>query len=568
MIMLFLILSGLDLLSIGLVGPFIGMMVDNSMLEKIPWLEKILSMLAGSEPMNQLALLGIMLLGNFIVKGVSAFLVQRRIFRFTYNFRASLISKLMDAYMRMPYSFYLERNSSTIIQSITHHTKVMTDDLVLPFMRLSSDTIMMIVLGSFLLWISPFALLFLATMLGSVILVYILLVKPRVARAGKNVTTTHEQIIRGVNEGIGGIKEIRILGVEHSFYEVVSKEAKIHSGTQVTFLSLLAIPRYLIEVTMVLFVVSYSLYVIFFTNEAARLFSVLAMFGVAGFRLLPALTSISSGIASMNYSSFALGELYKDLKYIEQNSPKKELLDHIKIQIDSALNIIELKNISFHYPKTQKKVLNNLSLKIEAGASIGLIGASGSGKTTLVDLILGLHPFIQGKLLINGAEIDRYGWEKWLRQVAYIPQSVFLVDDTLEKNIAFGLPENEIEEEKIKKAITYAQLDKLVKTFPDGTKTVLGERGIRLSGGERQRIALARAFYHDKNVLILDEATSALDNETEKQITEVINKLHGKKTIIVIAHRLSTVKACDIIYKMQNGKIIKSGTYKEVVENE
>lgn len=568
MILLFLVLSGLDLLGVGLIGPFIGMIVDSTMMDTYTGLNTVLVFMVGDDSTDQFTLLGLILLFVFLIKGVTAYLVQRRIFKFSFGFRAHLIRKLMDAYLRMPYSFYLERNSSTILQSVTYNTKIMTDDLVLPSMRFISDIIIISVMSIFLFWISPTAMLFLAIMLGSAVLLYSVLVKPHVKRAGKVVTTTHEHIIRGVNQGIGGIKEVRVLGVEKPFYDEVARETDIHTDAQISFYSLLSVPRYLIETTMIMFVVFYALYVNYFTNDTAQLFSVLAMFGVAGLRLLPAISSISTSVASMSYSLFAMNEVYNDLLYVEQNTPTKELNSTLHSSFTAEFDGFELKNISFKYPKAEQKAIEDISLCVKRGGSIGLIGSSGSGKTTLVDLLLGMHNYDTGEFNVNGKSINQFGWDNWLSHVAYIPQSVFLIDDTLEKNIAFGILNSEINDTKLEQAISDAQLSELVNRLPEGKDTVLGEDGIRLSGGERQRIALARAFYHDRDIFIFDEATSALDTETEKQVTDVIDKLHGNKTLIVIAHRLTTVKGCDVIYRLNEGRIIESGSYEEVIGNE
>jgi len=423
---------------------------------------------------------------------------------------------------------------------------------------------MLTVLGFFLFWVSFSAMLMLSAMLGIAVFFYIYFVRPRVCRAGENVAVTNEQIIRGVNQGIGGIKEIRVLRVEKFFLDAVSRSADFHSEAQLSFNSLLVIPRYLMETVVGLFVILFSIVVVFQNDGDAHLIGILAMFGAAGIRILPAITQVSSALASMNYSAFSLTELYKDFKDIEAFGSTLVFSETHSLNIE-PFRTLELTGIRYAYANTAQPAINDISIAIEKGQSIGLIGESGSGKTTVIDILLGLHRFDSGHFKVNGLDIEKYGWERWRNQIAYIPQSVFLIDDTLERNIAFGIPSDQIERDRVMMALEEAQLAPLFARLPMGLKTTLGERGIRLSGGERQRIALARAFYHNRSIFIFDEATSSLDLDTEKQVMEVIENLHGKKTLIVIAHRLSTLKGCDIIYRIRNGKSIEHGNYARMI---
>jgi ABC-type multidrug transport system fused ATPase/permease subunit len=448
------------------------------------------------------------------------------------------------------------------------HTKTMTDDMLLPSLKLCSDAIVLIAIGLFLFWVDPLAMLVLLVALGGTSAFYFRFVKPGVKAAGQEVAVQNEGLIRGVNQGIGGIKEIRILAAERHFLEHVSLSAKLCADSQKKFYTLIAIPRFLIETVFVIFVVLFALFTLYTGKSGDAMVATLAMFGVAGIRVLPAVVNISSALASMSYSGFALSELYRDLQYVERQSAGSGVAAFSSQSEDpiAAFRQLELDNISYAYPGAGRQAIDGISLAITHGQSIGLIGASGAGKTTLVDILLGLHQFDSGKLTVNGTDITEYGWSNWLQQVAYIPQNVFLADETLEKNIAFGISEESIDSTKVIEALAAAQLSQLVERLPDGVHTMVGERGIRLSGGERQRVALARAFYHNRNVFIFDEATSALDAETERQVIEVIESLHGQKTLIVIAHRLTTVKSCDVIFRLKEGRIIDSGRYEDVVD--
>lgn len=560
--------SILELLGIGLIGPFVGAVVNPGLLDRIAPLNSLMNYLGVMGERDQIIVLGSVLLLIFIIKGVVAYGITRHIYAFTFYFRANLVEKLMKAYLNMPYQFYLERNSAAIVNSVIAHTKTMTDDMLLPSLKLCSDAIVLIAIGLFLFWVDPLAMLVLLVALGGTSAFYFRFVKPGVKAAGQEVAVQNEGLIRGVNQGIGGIKEIRILAAERHFLEHVSLSAKLCADSQKKFYTLIAIPRFLIETVFVIFVVLFALFTLYTGKSGDAMVATLAMFGVAGIRVLPAVVNISSALASMSYSGFALSELYRDLQYVERQSAGSGVAAFSSQSEDpiAAFRQLELDNISYAYPGAGRQAIDGISLAITHGQSIGLIGASGAGKTTLVDILLGLHQFDSGKLTVNGTDITEYGWSNWLQQVAYIPQNVFLADETLEKNIAFGISEESIDSTKVIEALAAAQLSQLVERLPDGVHTMVGERGIRLSGGERQRVALARAFYHNRNVFIFDEATSALDAETERQVIEVIESLHGQKTLIVIAHRLTTVKSCDVIFRLKEGRIIDSGRYEDVVD--
>jgi ABC-type multidrug transport system fused ATPase/permease subunit len=561
---LFLISSILELLGIGLVGSFVGAVINPNFLNQFTTLNSVINSFGKPEPINQIIILGTFLLFVFLIKGGLSYWIYYHICKFTFNLRAGLVQKLMCAYIEMPYQFYLERNSAAMVNSIIAHTKTATDDLVLPSLRIISDTFILLAITLFLFWINPIAMLILLFSLGAVSLPYIFIVKPIVKRAGQNVAVQKEELIKGVNQIIGAIKEIRILSSEKNFLEYVKSASCSLASGELEFYSLLGLPRFLLEVIFVSFVILFTLFTLYLGKSGEHMIATLAIFSFAGIRALPAVANISSSLTSINYSRFVLSQLYFDLKEVEKVEPKSSVRFPASKKAHKNFESLILKDIKFSYPNSRHPVLNKISFNLSRGKSIGLIGPSGSGKTTFVDVLLGLHQFHSGSFIINGRDISDYSWNLWLSQIAYIPQNIFLTDETLAKNIAFGIPEHKIDFTKIKKAIKSAQLNKLVSTLPNGVQTLVGDRGIRLSGGERQRVALARAFYHNRNIFILDEATSSLDAETESLIIDVIESLRGHKTLIVIAHRLSTVKNCDLICRLKNGRIVEVGRFKDI----
>jgi ABC-type bacteriocin/lantibiotic exporter with double-glycine peptidase domain len=314
-----------------------------------------------------------------------------------------------------------------------------------------------------------------------------------------------------------------------------------------------SIPRYLLEVFIVSFVVILVVGSILLNHDIVVILPMIAMFGVAALRLLPIASALSGSLVRLRYSDDAMSKLYNDLIEFDVNSGKLFYDNNVK----STFSNLKINKISFNYPNHKINALNDISITISAGDSIGFMGASGAGKTTLVDVLLGLLEPQQGEILYNDKKLKDI--KTWQSQVAYLPQQVFLIDDSLRNNVALGVNDKDIDDRKIKESIRQASLNDIVEKLPQGIDTLIGERGIRLSGGQRQRIAIARAFYFDKSVFIMDESTSALDNETEEEIVQEIKLLKGKKTLIVIAHRHSTIKYCDIIYKLKNGRIIETG---------
>jgi ATP-binding cassette, subfamily B, bacterial PglK len=388
-------------------------------------------------------------------------------------------------------------------------------------------------------------------------------VRPRTRAAGQQVAVANEGIIRGVNQLASGLKEIRVLGVETPFVDAVADAADANTAAQLRFNSFLVMPRYLMESVVVLFVIALALVTIAAGQAATDLLATLAMFAVAGLRALPAMTQISSSLASMNYSSHALGSLHDALRGVETAGELPEQAHALAPHDD--FEQLRFEDVRFSYQGARDPAVDGISLEIRRGHSIGLVGESGSGKTTLVDLFLGLHVPQSGRILLNGMDVTQGGLDKLRERVAYIPQTVFIIDDSLRRNIALGIPDALIDAGRLAESMRLAQLNALVGRLPQGLDTVLGERGGRLSGGERQRIALARAFYHNREILIFDEATSALDNETEREVIAAIESLRGAKTMVVIAHRRAPVSRCDVVCRLAGGRVVAMGAPAEVL---
>lgn len=365
-------------------------------------------------------------------------------------------------------------------------------------------------------------------------------------------------------EALGGVKDIKILGVEKFFLSKFSKHSKAFSFFQSWNQVIGQVPRYIMEIIAFGGIVGFLLFAIYSKMSIQNLIPLVSFFALAGYRLIPALQGVFNAFTSLKFDSAILNKIHRDM--IDLKSGGSYFLGENEIEHLPFKEKIELENIYFSYPGSSKETLKNVNLEIRKNSFVALIGATGSGKTTLVDLILGLLTPTKGKIKIDNVQIDENNLRNWQASLGYVPQQIYLTDDTIARNIAFGVPDEEIDMERIKKAAWMANIhDFIDEELSKGYDTVIGERGIRLSGGQRQRIGIARALYHDPDVLIFDEATSSLDNKTEKEVLEAINNVAKFKTMIVIAHRLTTVKNSDMVYKIEKGVIIGKGSYEQMI---
>jgi ABC-type multidrug transport system fused ATPase/permease subunit len=570
---LFVSVSLLETFGIGLIGPFINLASEPNIIYQKAWLNWIYTRSGLQGESQFIALIGLAIVILFCVKSYVSWRVQSYVFIFSSKQKVKLTTRLVHAYLFAPYTFYLSKTSSSIIQNVVNETNHFFTSLS-TLLTTASNIIVIFCLA---------VLLFLTNAIALIVLLFITIplfwllnhFKTKVLLWGKELSDSSEEIIRQVNHGLGGIKETRIIGCGLHFEDLIAEQAEIYSNASGEFYSFKLSPRILIETVLIIFLVGFtSVFLIFTQQDIGELASVLSIFALASFRLIPAFTNLANGINQLRSSSYAINKIYSDLKDLEaiktdrfsdllaqQNSTNKNSRSDRAITFTKK---IVLDQVSYSYPNTTERALENISLTIPKGQSIALIGKSGAGKTTLVDVILGLLIPQAGDILVD----DRSVYENlrsWQNLIGYIPQSIYLIDDTIEKNIAFGVPEHLIDRQKLHKAIEAAQLVEVIDALPDGVETMVGERGVRLSGGQRQRVGIARALYHEREILVLDEATAALDNETESLVTEAIKSLSGTKTMIIIAHRLTTVEHCDRIYMMYGGRIVKSGTYQEVV---
>ena len=561
MMVFFLFMSVIDLISIGLIVPYVSLLFDISGSNKFfDWVYSTISLSKDKEEL--LVLFGMLLVVVFTLKAVVAILINRSIIKFTQEQQFKLRNYLMESYQGMPYLSYLNRNSSEYVFSIQDLTHQYANSVLMQLLNIVSSGVVAVVIISFLAFINSAGLLLMLFLFGFLMLIYDRLFSHKLVLYGKRMNRASTKIIRGVHEGIEGLKEIRILGKEQYFLDVVRTGAREFSVNSIISNVISTAPRFLLELVLIIFIVLLVMLTILLDGDLLTLAPTLSLFGVAAMRLLPIATLITTSFTRLRNNRDAVSRLYSDLIQIDRAESQRENR-HTDTKLET-FNKLQLNGVQFSYPNTTFSALNNISLEIQSGESIGLIGVSGSGKTTLVDILLGLISPQQGTIKYNGNPLEDV-LSIWQDQVAYLPQQIFLIDDTLKCNIALGENDENIDDKILELALDQAELMEMVNHLPDGIDTIIGERGVRLSGGQRQRIALARAFYHGRNILVMDESTSALDDETEKEIVDEIQKFKGKKTIIVIAHRFSTIQYCERIYKLENGSIIKQGSPKEML---
>jgi ABC-type bacteriocin/lantibiotic exporter with double-glycine peptidase domain len=559
----FLVIGILDILGISLIVPFVSLVIDPEMLgsAKIDFLRDLFGLTEDSEEL--LFYLSAALVLTFSLKAFGAIGIHWMIVKFTNLKLAGLRGHLMSSYQCLPYDEYIQRNSSEYIFAMSSLTSTFTARVLLPGLKAISDIIVCAAILVLLAMVSVSVLAYMSAMLFGAVMVYDRFFKNRLRGYGEKKNIAATKMLQRLNEGIKGLKEIRIVNAESYFYRGLVENAQIFSETEAKSQAISAAPRYLLEMLVVFFLVATVAITVFIKADFNELIPVLTMFSLAALRLMPTVSSLLNNILALRLNRNATALLYKDMKDLERIG-SVNLASIQSKSVPEPFKEIELRNISYTYPTAKQPALSDICLSIKAGESVGIIGASGAGKTTILDLLLGLLEPNSGTVYFNGKALSS-SKAMWMENVAYLPQEIFLADSSLRENVALGLAPEEINDELLIESINKAKLSSLISGLPDGVNTIIGEGGVRLSGGQRQRIALARAFYHRRSVLVFDEATSALDDDIEREIVNEIHQLKGNKTIIMIAHRLSTLSDCDIIVKLEEGRIVDFGSFDKIV---
>ncbi len=549
---LMLIGTVLEMFSLGLVVPIVGLLVNPDYLDRVPFVHSLFGDLTTTQYV--LGAMGL-LVGVYFLKTI--FLIWKTWVQrgFSNAVTMRIAQDLYENYLRQPYPFHLERNSAIMIRNSQSSASLM-GGVIDPLLLIASEFLVSGGLFILMLLLEPVGSLSAIVVFGSFSLIFRRITSRRIAKWGEAQNYYKGSIIQHLQQGFSGVKDIKILGREDYFIAGYNRDLSGNAFVQRRYAVAQTLPRFSMELlTIICLGLLVSLMVL--SNKAVGdILPVLSLFGAAAFRLLPSLSQVINSFMSININRPIVNNLYADLALpipeTTTDQKSRKLLDRIDVE-----------GLSFSYARTTRDALNNVSIHIRRGEAVGLIGSSGSGKSTLVDILLGLLEPTDGRVLIDGHDIHQ-NLRGWQDQIGYVPQSIFLTDDTLRRNVAFGLPKDKIDDDAVRSAIRSAQLEEFVASLPDGMETVVGERGVRLSGGQRQRIGIARALYNNPDVLVLDEATSSLDTETEHGVMQAVQALQGDKTVIIVAHRLSTVEYCDRLYRLENAQIVDEGTFSEV----
>ena len=542
--------SILELLAISLFSPFIdGIMDQNIMLEStiMSYLYRFFSF---EKYEYFLALLAGSIIAIYIIKNVYIIIEKNTIYRFAYRIQRTISTKLLKSYMKEPYTFHLNKNIAVLQRSMQEDTDQFAK-AILHFMEMAAEACVCIVLGIYLFIVSKSITVVIAGLLLVCLGIFSYINKKYSRKWGEQGQEYKAKIYQWMNQSLSGIKDIKILDRSETF--INNYDNYMRKYVRVLRLNRLIgiMPKYIIEMVCMTGLLSAVLVKMFFgQKELSEFVPQLAIFAVAAFRLLPSVGRINEHLSAVIFATPSIDLIYHDLKEIEDLHVEEMAKDenwHFKEEV-------EVKRVTYAYPEGEGNVIENACFHIRKGETVAFVGTSGAGKSTMVDILLGLLPPQQGKILVDGMDVYK-NLRTWQKEIGYIPQTIYLSDDSIRNNVAFGIEEEEIDEQAVIVALKQAQLYDFVDTLPEGLDTCVGDRGIRLSGGQRQRIGIARALYHNPEILVLDEATSALDNDTEAAVMEAIDSLKGQKTIIIIAHRLTTIKNADTVYEVKDGKV-------------
>jgi ABC-type multidrug transport system fused ATPase/permease subunit len=561
-ILSFLLIIGMffEMAGLGVLIPVLGLMLNPSSSNDYPSLQPLLSKL-GNPTQEELVLYGMIFLVLFyLLKALFLVFLSWRQSKFSAQFSAELSSRLLFGYLRQPYLFHLNRNSAELLRNIRGEVAELTE-LTKSVIILTIEFTVIVGIAFVLILQNPLGTLIVTFLLGLSSLVVYRLTKKRLLNWGQRRQSHEGEMNKHLLQGVGGIKEVKLYGKEENFLKEFDKHNYERARVITRQYTMMYFPRLYLEFMAVVALAGAVIMMIIQGKPLVDFVPTLGIFVAGAFRMIPSVNRIMGSIQFIRYSGPVVDVLYKECKLISNVEP---LLPHTELSVMSFNKNIGLELINFSYPLSDHKSLNNISLNISKGESIGFIGSTGSGKSTLINVILGLLPVDSGRLTVDGKSIYK-NLRQWQNQIGYVPQTIYLTDDTIRRNIAFGVPNELINDDAVEKAIIAAQLNDFVKMLPEGLDTLVGEDGVRLSGGQRQRIGLARALYNNPDLLVMDEATSALDSNTENGVMEAILTLKNSKTIIIVAHRLSTLNNCDRIYRLENGKISQQGKPEDIL---
>ena len=560
-LLVFLMLIGavLETLGVSMILPVMSVVMEENAVRKHAYLQVICDLfhIAYDDTRTLMILVMVGLIVIFAVKNVFLFFQQKVQLKFVYTNQFATSRRMMINFMERPYEYYLNADTSVIQRSITSDVNNMYG-LILSLLQLVSEGIVFVCLIAVSLVSDVMMSITVALLLVVVLAIIKWVLKPIMRKAGEENQDYYSGLYKWIDQSVMGIKEIKIANKENYFINEYAKCGEGYVNAVQRYNLYNATPRLLIETVALAGMIFYMMIQLLSGVQVTAILPQLTLLALVAMRLIPCANRINNHLTSISYfEPFFMGvsdNLQEEIRdeSIDYNAASYQ--KKVEVQKLEIRHNIQLKDIVYKYPNTKTLIFDRANMEIPIGKSVGIVGTSGAGKTTIVDILLGLLQIQSGEILADGVEVREH-YQSFLKDIGYIPQTIFMIDSTIRKNVAFGVADEDIDDAKVWRALQEAQLDEFVRGLPDGLDTSIGERGIRISGGQRQRIGIARALFEDPEVLVLDEATSALDNETEAAIMESINMLHGKKTLIIIAHRLQTIEKCDMVYRVEKGQV-------------
>ena len=550
-----------EVVGVGAIPAFLAVIVIPERLlenETVRWAYDALGI---GSPREMVLWAALGLIAVFVAKNLYLTFLAYAKARYSSNRQVSVSNRLFRAYLGSPYTFHLQRNTAELLRNTNSEASAISSVILTLFTFGMEGMVLGLIFVALLAALGP--VLTLVTFAGFGFLTYLFwrTTRTKVGEFAKEEQRHRKQSVQAVNQGLGGFKDARVLGREDYFLESYQESTLFKAKAAQYKAFIQATPRLFLETVAILGLLGVTSFFVVQGRDLDLVVPALALLAVAIVRLMPSFTKIAGAVNSLQWQTRAMNAVYDDLVELDALRSKRSGGAGRGLAFERELR---LEGLDYQYPGQEGHALRDVTLAVPKSGSVGFVGPSGAGKTTVVDVVLGLLDPTAGRVTVDGVDIaDRMG--AWQRKIGYIPQQIFLTDDTVRRNVAFGRDDDEIDDAQVWRALEAAQLRETIEALPEGLDTTVGERGVRLSGGQRQRIGIARALYHEPEVLVMDEATSALDNQTERQFVEALERLQGDHTLIVIAHRLSTVRNCDTLYMLDEGRVVAEGSYDELM---
>lgn len=547
----------LETLSVSAMLPVVWVIIDPVGVEENKYFRMAMDILKVEDTRSFSIVLLVLLLVMYVLKNAYLLLLVNEQTRFISFNRNKLISGVLREFLNRPYEFYLDADIPTVFR-LTDSDIPNVFSILMALISLASEGVVFVSICTVLTVINWKFVLFLVCIFGIVTVLMMKVLKPGLSLLGTKNQEIQSRIAKWRIQAIYGIKDVKVLHREAFFADNYESSGKVGAGYSRKYAVINNMPRLIIETLFIASILIYLIVYIILDNDPTKMMPLLGAFGAAALRLMPCVNRINTYLTDISFFKPCLDYVYENMNVNEISKRNNQTLRPVdRTKAMELRDKIELKGIVYAYPNTDKLIFDHAEMKVPYGKSVGIMGPSGAGKSTIVDILLGLLKVREGSITCDGVDVfDNY--PAWLAQIGYIPQTIYLVDEPIRNNIAFGIAEEEIDDSRVWETLEEAQLKEFIESLPEGLDTTIGDRGVRLSGGQRQRLGIARALYHNPEILVFDEATSALDNETEAAVMEAINSFHGKKTMVIIAHRLNTIEKCDIIYKVDEGKITET----------